>query len=292
MLIVAAVLLVVVSVPLTGGLLGRLLELSIEATWAVFASLAVQILIVTVLPGGDAGLHRVLHFGSYALAGWFVWRNRRLPGVLVIAFGGALNLAAIAANGGVMPASRRAVEWSGLHLSAADFSNSAPLAHPHLLALGDVFALPAPLPLHNVFSVGDLIAVAGVTWLLHAVSGSRLAARVGRRTRIGALSISEATAAHVLFRVSGRGVAPVVLTVSTTERVETFSPLPLPGRAGGAWTAGFAVPAGLADCGAAFSVRAADREIPLPRVRRAAGLPDRPALAARLSRLSWALERF
>ncbi|MBA2426322.1 MAG: DUF5317 family protein [Actinobacteria bacterium] len=49
------------------------------------------------------------------------------------------------------------------------------MAEPNLLFLGDVFAWPVPLPLHNVFSAGDVCVVLGVALVLHQICGSRLA---------------------------------------------------------------------------------------------------------------------
>jgi hypothetical protein len=154
------------TVPLAGGRLTRLLELDFRGTWAVFASIAIQVLIVSVLPGGNRTLHVALHVASYGLAGYFVIRNRRIPGLWLIGAGGALNFLAIVANQGVMPASRAADQVAGIDPSNG-FSNSAALAHPKLLFLGDVFAVPGPWPLGNVFSVGDVVLVVGTLLLIH-----------------------------------------------------------------------------------------------------------------------------
>ena len=54
--------------------------------------------------------------------------------------------AAIAANGGVMPADPDALAAAGVHQEAGDFANSTAVAHPHLSFLGDVFAVPASWP--------------------------------------------------------------------------------------------------------------------------------------------------
>ena len=70
-------------------------------------------------------------------------------------------MAAIAANGGVIPASPAALVTAGRAVSQAGFRNSAPLADPNLAFLGDIFALPPPFPFHNVFSVGDLCIALG-----------------------------------------------------------------------------------------------------------------------------------
>jgi MFS family permease len=92
----------------------------------------------------------------------------------LIALGGAMNLVAIAANGGVIPASPAALLTAGRGLGTAGFRNSAALADPNLAFLGDIFALPPPFPFHNVFSVGDLCIALGAAVALNRICGSRL----------------------------------------------------------------------------------------------------------------------
>jgi uncharacterized protein DUF5317 len=169
--------LAVASVPLAGGRLGALADLRLRGVWAIAAALAVQVLIITVLPGGHPALHKAIHLSTYLLAATFAWLNRRVPGVAAAALGGALNFAAIAANGGVMPASSWAMRVAGFADPAHRFVNSGHVAHARLQVLGDVFALPASWPVHNVFSVGDIVLFIGVTVLLHVTCASRLVPR-------------------------------------------------------------------------------------------------------------------
>jgi hypothetical protein len=170
MILVVIVVVLFAAVPLLGGDLMRLTELRLRATWAVFISIALQVLITTVAPCGSPTLHDAIHLLSYGLAGVFVVANRRLPGALLIGGGGVLNLAAITANHGVMPAAVRALSIAGLP-PATGFQNSAALAHPQLLALGDIIPVPGPLP--NVLSIGDLIIFAGTVILLRATCFGR-----------------------------------------------------------------------------------------------------------------------
>ena len=90
---------------------------------------------------------------------------------------GLLNLVAIAANGGVMPATRDALEASGWEPTPGHFANSALVAGPHVQFLGDVFATPSWLPVHSVFSVGDVVIVAGFALFLHETCWVGRAAR-------------------------------------------------------------------------------------------------------------------
>jgi hypothetical protein len=176
MFLVAAVLLSALAVPLLGGRLGALAELRLGRVWAVYAALGLAVLGIG-LPGLPDGLRSALLVAAYPVGAVFLVANRRVPGMLLVALGAALNLLAITANGGVMPASPGALARAGLAVDESGFQSSAAVAEPRLAFLGDVFAIPASWPLSNVFSVGDLLIVVGLAWGLHRVCGSRLAPR-------------------------------------------------------------------------------------------------------------------
>ncbi|MGC4173720.1 DUF5317 domain-containing protein [Demequina sp.] len=139
----------------------------------IWATLIFQTLVL-VLPMPH-GLAAVLHVASYAAAIWFLWLNRHFPGVWFVGAGAFSNGVVIALNGGTLPASADAVARAGID-HGTEFANSAVLENPTLLWLGDVFAWPAPLPLANTFSVGDVLIVVGA--VVAAWSGSR---RIGAR---------------------------------------------------------------------------------------------------------------
>src|SRR5512132_1339454 len=126
-------------VPVFGGEFGRLADLRLKMTWALFVSLLLQILIITVVPDGPRGLLAAGHLLSYLLAGLFVIANRHIPGWWVIATGGLMNLVAIGANGGVMPASAAAFHSAGLAPPSGVFLNSQVVSSPNLSFLGDIF---------------------------------------------------------------------------------------------------------------------------------------------------------
>ncbi|WP_436795190.1 DUF5317 family protein [Actinospongicola halichondriae] len=150
-------------------------EIRFRAPWTVAIALASQLILIQVLPASTPTVIAVvLHLASYGAALAFVWVNRRWVGLLVVGLGGALNLVVIAANDGVMPASDRAIESAGL-VHDDSFQNSGPVDDAALAPLGDVFAVPEPLPLANVFSVGDVIIVIGAGVL--ALGAYRSAAR-------------------------------------------------------------------------------------------------------------------
>jgi hypothetical protein len=150
-----------------GGRPSALAFLELRAAWAIVAALALQVLVISVIPESTLPVHVPLHLLSYALAGYCVLANLRLPGIGLIGLGGLLNLVAIAANGGVMPASAGALAAAGLDRGAG-FANSTVVDDAKVAFLGDVFALGGPFP--NVFSVGDVLLGLGVAWLIVAVS--------------------------------------------------------------------------------------------------------------------------
>jgi hypothetical protein len=170
MILIALVGLCMLSVPLTGGNLGRLASLRLAGLWTPMLALALQVALTTIAPAGHPVLHRIAHIGTYVAILLFLWFNRRLAGVKLIGVGAFLNAVAITLNGGVMPATETAERLVGMHLRPG-FDNSAPIAHAHLPWLGDVIPWPGPLP--NVLSVGDLVIFAGTLVLLHRTCGRR-----------------------------------------------------------------------------------------------------------------------
>jgi hypothetical protein len=174
--LVVLVLVSALAVPLAGGRLGALVELRLRHVWAIYAALGLAVLGVG-LPGLPDGLRSLLLVAAYPVGAVFLAANWRVPGMVVTALGAALNLLAILANGGVMPASPAALAAAGLPADEPGFRNSDVVDDPRLAFLGDVFAIPASWPLSNVFSVGDLLIGVGLAWGLHRICGSRLVPR-------------------------------------------------------------------------------------------------------------------
>jgi Family of unknown function (DUF5317) len=184
MLLVVTALALLVTVPLAGGSLARLGDIRVRAVWAVLLAAAIQVAI-TQVPGGSHALHVALHIFSYVLDAYFLFANRRLVGVPIVALGAGLNVAAITTNGGVMPASSSALRIAGI-AERAGFDNSAHVAHAHLAFLGDIIPVPGPWPIGNVLSVGDLIIFVGALVVLHHACASRLLPRVRRAVQAAA----------------------------------------------------------------------------------------------------------
>jgi hypothetical protein len=175
MIVVAALVLVALSVPLAGGSLRALAEVRVRAVGAAIAALAIQIGIINIFEHTIAHpIAVVAHLVSYGLAGWFVVANLRIRGLWLVALGAAMNLAPIIANHGVMPSSPTAARLAGHAQTTEKFVNSISTPNAKLAVLGDIFAIPAGYPLANVFSIGDIILVAGAGTVLHTASASRL----------------------------------------------------------------------------------------------------------------------
>jgi hypothetical protein len=174
-ILVAALILCVATVPLFGGRIVRLGNVHFQRAWAGLAALALQYTIMRLFPEGALGLHGILHLVSYGLMFYFLAANLAIPGLWLIGLGGACNALAIAANNGVMPAQPSALATAGIVQVPGEFANSAAVEDPKLWLLGDIFATPAGMPMANVFSIGDILLILGAFILLHRVTRSRLA---------------------------------------------------------------------------------------------------------------------
>jgi hypothetical protein len=182
--LVAFLALAVASVPLLGGQLGRLADVHIRHGWAVAAALGTQIMIITVLPDAHPGALAVAHVASYLLAGYFLWVNRSIPGLVILGVGWAMNALVIAVNGGIMPAAKHlAGAGSRGAPVAGEFLNSQALSAAKLAFLGDNFSLPRSWPLHNVFSLGDIFIAIGAFVAVNWICGTIVARAFSRRRR-------------------------------------------------------------------------------------------------------------
>ncbi len=148
---------------LLGGRLDRLSELRFHWAWLAVLGLVVQVVLFSGAAGDmlAGGVGEAIYVASTAAVLIAVLRNLRIPGMALIALGAASNLAAIVANGGVMPTTADALAAAGLE-PTDEFSNSAVLDDPALAPLTDIYALPPWLPLHNVFSLGDVLIAVGI----------------------------------------------------------------------------------------------------------------------------------
>jgi hypothetical protein len=140
-----------------------LASLSVRRPSLFYVALAVQI---AAFPFGPLPWHVAastaawLWVGSYAILLAAALSNIRTPGVPVVTAGMLMNLAAILANGGRMPALPSALEGAGLSFDGVR-ENSVSTAAPHLALLVDRWSAPAWVPGANVFSLGDVVIGCG-----------------------------------------------------------------------------------------------------------------------------------
>ena len=164
---------------LIGGRIERLSRLHFHWPWLAVAGLAIQVVLFSTSIGDSfaPGVGEAIYVASTGMVLIAVWRNLAVPGLALVAIGAISNLAAVVANGGVMPTTVEALRAAGLG-NEEGFSNSAVLADPALAPLTDVFAIPAGWPLANVFSIGDVLIAVGL--IVTIALGMR---RAGAETR-------------------------------------------------------------------------------------------------------------
>ena len=176
MIVVIPVLLSLLVAKLRGGNLSKLADVHFRYPALALVGLLIQILIFSPwwarVPARTTWTHTAYGL-SMGLLLLVVWLNHRLPGMAILGTGLLLNALTIWVNGGQMPASLWALQAAGLLPSGVDVaswqSNNSILMNEstRLWFLGDVFAVPRPWPLSNVFSPGDvLISVGGIVFVL------------------------------------------------------------------------------------------------------------------------------
>lgn len=149
-----------------GGRIDGLRQLRFQWAAVAIGGLLVQLVLFT--PFGDrlaGGLGPAIYVLSTAAVFVAVLRNFRMPGMPLVAAGALCNLVAIASNGGAMPADAGALALAGF-AGPGTHTNSVVLAEPAFQPLTDVYALPAWLPMANVFSVGDVLIGAGIALVI------------------------------------------------------------------------------------------------------------------------------
>lgn len=172
MLLSAIVLAVIVGYA-RGGRLRRLERIELRAEGLMMGALLVQLAIPMVaqrlhLP---SGLALSLWLATYALLLLALWMNRDRIALVIAGAGVFLNALVIALNGG-MPVLANALRFisPGEKVGSSAFAGD-PLHHlaaagTRLVWLGDVIPVPLPSLLGGVMSVGDVLLMIGVFWLV------------------------------------------------------------------------------------------------------------------------------
>jgi hypothetical protein len=190
---------------LTGGSAGRLGDLRIAWAPLIALGMAVQLLLFSS-PVGDAlgPAAPVAYAVSNAVVLVAVARNLAIPGMVLVLLGGVSNLVAIVANGGYMPVSQDALVAVGRG-AREGYSNNVQGGNVVLAPLTDLFAMPAWMPMANIFSVGDVLIGVGVGIAIVAAMHGRgpLRERPSPSARAAGTAATRAPDAGVLPRTDG-----------------------------------------------------------------------------------------
>lgn len=146
--------------------------------WLVFIAFLPQFAILYV-PGlrqqiSDEWAGMLLTASQLLLLG-FAWLNRKLPGMMVLIIGAALNFTVMTANGGFMPISPQTASHLVSQETLADIPTGSRFGVKDILLepeatrfeiLADRFLPPAWFSYQVAFSLGDVFLAVGVFWLL------------------------------------------------------------------------------------------------------------------------------
>jgi hypothetical protein len=164
--------------------------------WLIVIAVAVQRATIAWVPADEEWrwLRAALFLVSHCLALGPVWMNRTRWGAWIVGVGIALNMLAMAANGGFMPVSpqtRLAAGWPG-DIPASALGRIVPTSKGVLLApedtnlylLTDIIVIGPPV--RKSVSIGDVVLVGGIV-----VLAGEFALEGWRRRRAMALSRPE-----------------------------------------------------------------------------------------------------
>ncbi len=169
-----------------GGKLGNLSLLNIRWSVLIFAGFLVQLLIFQPFwqdRSDTRALTPLVYLISLGILLPAIFANFRLPGLPLLILGYFLNLIAIVANRGHMPASANALAISGLPvLQPGEIANNSigTGADIQVPFLTDIFAIPSQFLLNNVYSIGDILIALGGFYLIQ-----RAMVRPDRQATIG-----------------------------------------------------------------------------------------------------------
>jgi len=160
---------------LRGGRLHNLTYLSIRWSGLPLLALGLQLFVIYGPARDDArpfGLPALLIVGSYALLMVAVLANWRMPGMILLGMGAAVNLLVILLNGGWMPVTAEHLVTSGLLSSPAALAPGQRVPYSkdvivtshegYLRWLSDVFMISKAGPFSAVFSLGDGLMMLGL----------------------------------------------------------------------------------------------------------------------------------
>lgn len=166
---------------LLGGRLSGLGKLRLRWLPLVSIALVIQLLIFPLFTSRAilSFAKAPLHILSYVLLAVWIAANVRIVPVALLGLGAICNFSVLIANGGLMPASTNALQKAGLFHVADQLMQNGAYANliqmsssTRLNFLGDILYLPKWIPFSSAFSIGDLLILLALIWLI--VKGMRI----------------------------------------------------------------------------------------------------------------------
>jgi hypothetical protein len=204
--------LLAVMVGMTAGIVGGGSVFLIGRTRPIAGVLAIAWLALTAITRWvEVPRAHVLFIAADVAALMFCVVNIRRLSTGLLFIGVALNTLVIALNGS-MPYRVSAVIRSGLATSASDFPSTVQ-SRPErsgdlLMALGDVIPVNAGV-IHDVLSIGDVLAAFGIAWVVYRAMERHRSPRVGATTPPATVNGGHTGATHAT--VLGTATQPTVL---------------------------------------------------------------------------------
>jgi hypothetical protein len=180
MLILVGVSLALAAGVLSGGKIARLGSARVAWWWVGLAAFVAQIAAVYGPGREDDGLAVLLIVGSHVAIVVTALLNNRLPGAYVLLAGLLMNLACIVANGGLMPVAPETLAMAGRVEAWKVGAGTAgtrvqgskdvilPTDQTRLALLSDRYWTGLPGRLSVLFSLGDVLLVAGISTFVFA----------------------------------------------------------------------------------------------------------------------------
>lgn len=168
-----------------GRTIQQIAAIPVQSAWLALLALGLQLPLLRT-PGGPVSgirLQQAVFLLSHVLLLAFVWRNRRLAGILIVGAGLICNLLVIAANDGFMPITPETLvninpgsteaQWPvGIHYGySKDVIRDR--EDTRFWILSDILVARSPFFRPTAFSTGDLVIAAGVAVLLQGPTARR-----------------------------------------------------------------------------------------------------------------------
>jgi hypothetical protein len=165
-----------------GGSLSNITKLKLVYPWLIFLSALMEISLQILMHFGVGITQTFIFICSilqHALVFLFIWFNRHLPYIWIIALGSFLNALVILLNGGSMPL-KDISPYIAKSRTADQYLLDGRLLTYHFINektklwfLGDIIWLP--FPSYAFASIGDLFLYGGVSLLIHHVIAGKAA---------------------------------------------------------------------------------------------------------------------